>query len=81
MSYNFEDSHLMPNLRSKDPVSPYRFYVPCIIGLRINGVKLETNKETLQSNLAEQNLDTCLKYCPTLGPPSQRKDVITGHKT
>jgi hypothetical protein len=70
----------MPNRDFRDPVFPYRFYVPPVIGLRVNDVMPETKEETLQSSLAEQNSDVCPKYCSTLGLPSQRKDVITGHK-
>ena len=72
MDYNFEASHLMLNRDSTDHTSPYRFYVPNVIGLRVNYVMPETKEEeTLQSSLAERNSDTCPKYCSTLSPPSQ----------
>jgi len=71
VGYNFETSHLVPNCGFTDHLSPWRFCVPRVIGLRVNDVMPETKDETLQNSLAEQNSDICPKYCYTLVPPSQ----------
>jgi len=71
VGYNFEASHLMPNNGSTDHVSPYGFYVLHVIGVRVHDVMPETNEETPQNSLAEQNSDTCPKYRSTLSPPTQ----------
>ena len=69
--YKFETSHLVPNCGYTDHVSPYRFYVPGVIGLQVNYVMPETKEETVQNSLAEQNSDTSPKYCSTLNLPTQ----------
>ena len=71
VGYNFEASHLMPNRRSTNHVSQYRFYVQRIIGSSVNDVMPETEEETLQSSRVKQNSDTCPKYCSILSPSSQ----------